>query len=100
LNKEPNKVRRAAQKKIAGYRGKNDRESSNTGSGLRDEISASNEAQPKEMLPVVDKPVIQYVVEEAISSGIKDILIITGRNKRAIEDHFDKGTIDNRYVLE
>lgn len=46
-------------------------------------------AQPKEMLPVVDKPVIQYVVEEAISSGIEDILIITGRNKRAIEDHFD-----------
>lgn len=47
-------------------------------------------AQPKEMLPVVDKPVIQYVVEEAISSGIEDILIITGRGKRAIEDHFDK----------
>lgn len=46
-------------------------------------------AQPKEMLPVVDKPVIQYVVEEAISSGIEDILIITGREKRAIEDHFD-----------
>ena len=46
-------------------------------------------AQPKEMLPVVDKPVIQYVVEEAISSGIDDILIITGRGKRAIEDHFD-----------
>ena len=47
-------------------------------------------AQPKEMLPVVDKPVIQYVVEEAISSGIEDILIITGRGKRAIEDHFDQ----------
>jgi UTP--glucose-1-phosphate uridylyltransferase len=47
-------------------------------------------AQPKEMLPVVDKPVIQYVVEEAIASGISDILIITGRNKRAIEDHFDR----------
>jgi UTP--glucose-1-phosphate uridylyltransferase len=46
-------------------------------------------AQPKEMLPVVDKPVIQYVVEEAVSSGIDDILIITGRGKRAIEDHFD-----------
>jgi UTP--glucose-1-phosphate uridylyltransferase len=46
-------------------------------------------AQPKEMLPVVDKPVIQYVVEEAISSGIDDILIITGRGKKAIEDHFD-----------
>jgi UTP--glucose-1-phosphate uridylyltransferase len=47
-------------------------------------------AQPKEMLPVVDKPVIQYVVEEAIQSGLEDILIITGRNKRAIEDHFDR----------
>ena len=47
-------------------------------------------AQPKEMLPVVDKPVIQYVVEEAVQSGIVDILIITGRNKRAIEDHFDR----------
>lgn len=46
-------------------------------------------AQPKEMLPVVDKPVIQYVVEEAVRSGCDDILIITGRNKRAIEDHFD-----------
>lgn len=46
-------------------------------------------AQPKEMLPVVDKPVIQYVVEEAVASGCDDILIITGRNKRAIEDHFD-----------
>jgi UTP--glucose-1-phosphate uridylyltransferase len=46
--------------------------------------------QPKEMLPVVDKPVIQYVVEEAVLSGIDDILIITGRNKRAIEDHFDR----------
>jgi len=46
-------------------------------------------AQPKEMLPVVDKPVIQYVVEEAIASGIEDILIITGRGKRSIEDHFD-----------
>ena len=46
-------------------------------------------AQPKEMLPVVDKPVIQYVVEEAVRSGCDDILIITGKNKRAIEDHFD-----------
>jgi len=46
-------------------------------------------AMPKEMLPVVDKPVIQYVVEEACASGIKNIIIITGANKRAIEDHFD-----------
>ncbi len=47
-------------------------------------------AQPKEMLPVYDKPTIQYVVEEAVASGIDDILIITGRGKRAIEDHFDR----------
>lgn len=46
-------------------------------------------AMPKEMLPVVDKPVIQYVVEEAIDSGVRNIIIITGSNKRAIEDHFD-----------
>ncbi|PIY71730.1 UTP--glucose-1-phosphate uridylyltransferase [Candidatus Roizmanbacteria bacterium CG_4_10_14_0_8_um_filter_33_9] len=46
-------------------------------------------AMPKEMLPIVDKPVIQYVVEEAVQSGIKDIIIVTGANKRAIEDHFD-----------
>lgn len=44
---------------------------------------------PKEMLPIVDKPVIQYLVEEAVASGIEEIIIITGRNKRAIEDHFD-----------
>ncbi len=47
-------------------------------------------AMPKEMLPLVDKPVIQYVVEEAVNSGIKDIVIVTGSNKRAIEDHFDE----------
>ena len=46
-------------------------------------------AMPKEMLPVIDKPVIQYVVEEAISAGVQDIIIVTGWNKRAIEDHFD-----------
>jgi UTP--glucose-1-phosphate uridylyltransferase len=57
--------------------------------GLGTRFLPITRAQPKEMLPVVDKPVIQYVVEEAISSGIEDILIITGRNKRAIEDHFD-----------
>ncbi len=51
-------------------------------------------AMPKEMLPIVDKPVIQYVVEEAINSGIKNIIIITGANKRAIEDHFDAPSED------
>jgi UTP--glucose-1-phosphate uridylyltransferase len=57
--------------------------------GLGTRFLPITKAQPKEMLPVVDKPVIQYVVEEAVSSGIDDILIITGRGKRAIEDHFD-----------
>jgi len=50
----------------------------------------ATKAIPKEMLPIVDKPVIQYVVEEAVSSGIEDIIIVTGANKRAIEDHFDR----------
>jgi len=57
--------------------------------GLGTRFLPLTKAQPKEMLPVVDKPVIQYVVEEAVLSGIDDILIITGRSKRAIEDHFD-----------
>lgn len=50
----------------------------------------ATKAQPKEMLPIVDKPAIQYTVEEAIASGIEDIIIVTGKNKRAIEDHFDR----------
>ena len=50
----------------------------------------ATKAQPKEMLPVYDKPTIQYVVEEAVASGIDDIIIVTGRHKRSIEDHFDK----------
>jgi len=62
--------------------------------GLGTRFLPATKAQPKEMLPVVDKPVIQYVVEEAIVSGIKDILIITGKGKRAIEDHFDKSEIE------
>lgn len=49
----------------------------------------ATKAQPKEMLPIVDKPVIQYLVEEAVAAGITDIIIITGRGKRSIEDHFD-----------
>ncbi len=57
--------------------------------GLGTRFLPMTKAQPKEMLPVVDKPVIQYVVEEALLSGIEDILIITGRGKRSIEDHFD-----------
>lgn len=51
-------------------------------------------AMPKEMLPVVDKPVIQYVVEEAVQSGIQNVIIVTGSNKRAIEDHFDAPSAD------
>ena len=49
----------------------------------------ATKAQPKEMLPVVDKPVIQYLVEEAVASGMKEVVLVTGRGKRAIEDHFD-----------
>ncbi|MCH4200340.1 MAG: UTP--glucose-1-phosphate uridylyltransferase GalU [Clostridium tyrobutyricum] len=58
--------------------------------GLGTRFLPATKAQPKEMLPIVDKPTIQYIIEEAVSSGIEQILIITGRNKRAIEDHFDK----------
>jgi UTP--glucose-1-phosphate uridylyltransferase len=58
--------------------------------GLGVRFLPATKAQPKEMLPVVDKPAIQYVVEEAVASGMTDIIIITGRGKRAIEDHFDK----------
>lgn len=58
--------------------------------GLGTRFLPATKAQPKEMLPIVDKPAIQYIIEEAILSGIEDILIITGRNKRAIEDHFDR----------
>ena len=58
--------------------------------GLGTRFLPATKAIPKEMLPIVDKPTIQYIVEEAIASGIEDILIITGRNKGSIEDHFDR----------
>ena len=58
--------------------------------GLGTRFLPATKAQPKEMLPVVDKPAIQYVVEEAVRAGIDDILIITGRGKRTLEDHFDR----------
>lgn len=58
--------------------------------GLGTRFLPATKAQPKEMLPIVDKPTIQYIVEEAIEAGIEDILIITGKHKRSIEDHFDK----------
>ncbi len=58
--------------------------------GLGTRFLPATKAQPKEMLPIVDKPTLQYIIEEAVNSGIEEILIITGRNKKAIEDHFDK----------
>ncbi|UYT84611.1 UTP--glucose-1-phosphate uridylyltransferase GalU [Priestia megaterium] len=57
--------------------------------GLGTRFLPATKAMPKEMLPIVDKPTIQYIVEEAIESGIEDIIIVTGKGKRAIEDHFD-----------
>ena len=58
--------------------------------GLGTRFLPATKAQPKEMLPIVDKPTIQYIIEEAVASGIEEILIITGRSKECIEDHFDK----------
>ena len=58
--------------------------------GLGTRFLPATKAHPKEMLPIVDKPTIQYIIEEAVASGIEEILIITGRNKKSIEDHFDK----------
>lgn len=63
--------------------------------GLGTRFLPATKAMPKEMLPIVDKPTIQYIVEEAVDSGIEDIIIVTGKGKRAIEDHFD-----NYYELE
>ena len=58
--------------------------------GLGTRFLPATKAQPKEMLPIVDKPTIQYIIEEAVASGIEEIIIITGRSKKCIEDHFDK----------
>ncbi len=58
--------------------------------GLGSRFLPATKAQPKEMLPIVDKPLIQYAVEEAVAAGMTELIFITGRNKRAIEDHFDK----------
>ena len=57
--------------------------------GLGTRFLPATKAQPKEMLPIVDKPLIQYAVEEAYAAGIRHMIFVTGRNKRAIEDHFD-----------
>ncbi len=67
--------------------------------GLGTRFLPATKAQPKEMLPIIDRPAIQYVVEEAVRAGIDDILIITGRGKRAIEDHFDRN-FELEYYLE
>ena len=58
--------------------------------GMGTRFLPATKASPKEMMPIVDKPLIQYAVEEAAAAGITDMVFITGRNKRAIEDHFDK----------
>lgn len=67
--------------------------------GLGTRLLPATKAQPKEMLPVYDKPTVQYVIEEALASGIDDILIVTGRNKRSIEDHFDR-SYELEYTLQ
>ena len=67
--------------------------------GLGTRFLPATKAQPKEMLPIVDKPAIQFIVEEAVASGIEEILIITGRNKRSIEDHFDRN-LELEYSLK
>jgi UTP--glucose-1-phosphate uridylyltransferase len=67
--------------------------------GLGTRFLPATKASPKEMLPLVDKPMIQYVVEEAVASGIEHIIMITGRGKRAIEDHFDKN-VELEFYLE
>lgn len=67
--------------------------------GLGTRFLPATKAQPKEMLPIVDKPTIQFIVEEAARSGIEDVIIITGRTKKAIEDHFDR-SIELEFELE
>lgn len=67
--------------------------------GLGTRFLPATKAQPKEMLPLVDKPAIQYVVEEAVAAGITDVLMITGRSKRSLEDHFDR-SFELEYFLE
>ena len=58
--------------------------------GLGTRFLPATKSQPKEMFPIVDKPTLQYIIEEAIESGIEEILIVTGRSKKSIEDHFDR----------
>ncbi|SDB17934.1 UTP--glucose-1-phosphate uridylyltransferase GalU [Eubacterium oxidoreducens] len=67
--------------------------------GLGTRFLPATKAQPKEMLPIVDKPTIQYIIEEAVEAGITDIIIVTGRSKRSIEDHFDR-SMELEFELE
>ncbi|GIP20983.1 UTP--glucose-1-phosphate uridylyltransferase GalU [Paenibacillus sp. J22TS3] len=68
--------------------------------GLGTRFLPATKAQPKEMLPIVDKPAIQYIVEEAVQAGLESIIIVTGRNKKSIEDHFDKSIELERILRE
>ena len=68
--------------------------------GLGTRFLPITKAMPKEMLPIVDKPTIQYIVEEAVASGIEDIIIVTGKGKRAIEDHFDNAPELEQNLIE
>lgn len=68
--------------------------------GLGTRFLPATKAQPKEMLPLVDKPAIQYIVEEAVEAGIESIIIVTGRNKKSIEDHFDKSVELEQLLFE
>ena len=67
--------------------------------GLGTRFLPATKACPKEMLPIVDKPAIQYIIEEALASGITDILIISGCTKRAIEDHFDRSPVNGQIKM-
>lgn len=68
--------------------------------GLGTRFLPATKAQPKEMLPIVDKPMIQYIIEDAVKSGIEDIILVTGKTKRAIEDHFDRDEALEKWLRE
>ncbi len=68
--------------------------------GLGTRMLPATKAQPKEMLPIVDKPIIQYIVEEAVRAGITDVILVTGAAKRPIEDHFDRNEYLESYLLK
>ena len=74
----------------AGYQGKKVMKAVIPAAGLGTRFLPATKATPKEMLPVVDKPAIQYVVEEAVEAGLSNVLMVTGRNKNALENHFDR----------